>query len=231
MINLMRRAVVIGGSGALGRSMVEIFKDSWEVTSIDLNENSFAHKSIILNAIQEIEDQCNYCKIELTGKYDAILCVAGGWTGGDISSPEVFSQVQHMMKLNLYPSLMAGHLACDYLADSGLLVLTGSAASFKKTTPGMIAYTMSKTATHALALNLATRQNLPADSYVATILPELIDTPSNRLAMPDADHSEWTNPQGIAALVKMWAEGVNRPSNGSFAVLKTVNGHVVPEFI
>ncbi|CAG9323566.1 unnamed protein product [Blepharisma stoltei] len=231
MMNLMRRALVIGGSGALGRSMVEIFRDSWEVTSVDLRENSSAHKNIILNELQKIDDQCESCKRELTGKYDAILCVAGGFAGGSISEPEVFSKIQHLMKLNLFPCVMAGHIATQFLAEEGLIVLTGAAACFKDTTPGIIAYALSKTATHSLALNLATRQDIPATSTVATILPEVIDTPSNRDAMPNADFSKWANPRSIAALVKMWAEGVNRPENGSFAVLKTVNGQIVPEFV
>ena len=49
--------------------------------------------------------------------------------------------------------------------------------------------------------------------------------------MPTADHSTWAPPEKIAGLLKMWAEGVNRPKNGSYAVLKTINGSVVPEFV
>ena len=29
----------------------------------------------------------------------------------------------------------------------------------------------------------------------------------------------------------MWAEGSNRPENGSFSILKNQNGMVVPEFV
>ena len=49
--------------------------------------------------------------------------------------------------------------------------------------------------------------------------------------MADADFSKWTHPDSMAALLKMWAEGNNRPQNGSFSVLKNANGMCVPEFV
>ncbi len=38
----------------------------------------------------------------------------------------------------------------------------------------MLAYTLSKTATHAISLNLAQREEIPKDSTVVTILPFII---------------------------------------------------------
>ena len=38
--------------------------------------------------------------------------------------------------------------------------------------------------------------------------------------MPDADFSKWTDPIKMSELLKMWADGTNRPSNGSFCILK-----------
>ncbi len=49
--------------------------------------------------------------------------------------------------------------------------------------------------------------------------------------MPDADFKLWNPPDKIAGLLKGWAEGENRPANGSFALLKTKNGSIVPEFV
>lgn len=231
MFRFVKKVVVIGGNGSLGKQVVKVFKENWEVTCVDLSSNSQAHKNITLREFDTIERHCEDCKANLEGKYDAILCVAGGWVGGSISNIEVFSQVDKMIQLNLKPALLTAHLATQSLGDSGLVLFTGAAAPFKDTTPKMLAYALSKTATHALALNLATREDIPSTSTVTTILPEVIDTPQNREAMPTADFSKWTDPGAIAGLVKMWAEGHNRPENGSFAILKNVNGQVVPEFV
>lgn len=49
--------------------------------------------------------------------------------------------------------------------------------------------------------------------------------------MPDADFSKWAPPEKIAGLLKMWADGKNRPVNGAYALLKVSKGSVVPEFL
>jgi dihydropteridine reductase len=136
-----------------------------------------------------------------------------------------------MIEINLYPTLLTCHLATRFLNENGLIVLTGAAAAFKDVTPGNLAYGLAKTAVHSLALNLSTRESIPTTSTVSTILPEIIDTPGNREAMPGADFSKWSSPSAIAGLLKMWADGDNRPQNGSFAVLKCINGSIVPDFV
>jgi dihydropteridine reductase len=226
----IKRSIIIGGNGALGNAVVEVFKDTWEVTSVDFKPNALAHSSLVL-PVGNTDLQHSYCVQNLSGKYDALICVAGGWTGGSISSSEIFDQTRKMIEINLYPSLLASHLATSYLSDYGLVILTGSAVVFKDVTPGNLAYGLAKTAVHCLALNLATRESIPSNSSVNTILPEVIDTPSNRLAMPNADFSTWCEPKAIAGLIKMWADGNNRPQNGSFAVLKKIDGNVIPEFV
>jgi hypothetical protein len=49
--------------------------------------------------------------------------------------------------------------------------------------------------------------------------------------MPDADFSEWHDPLKIAELIKMWSDGVNRPENGTFSILKNQKGMVIPDFV
>ena len=60
---------------------------------------------------------------------------------------------------------------------------------------------MSKSSTHALAKSLAARSDIPEDSTVVTLLPDIIDTQANRDAMPDADKSAWNDPMNISRLV------------------------------
>lgn len=232
MFNFIRkRAVVIGGNGALGTALVQKLQESWEVTSLDFTENKKAAVSIALAPSARLLDQALVCKEQLTGKYEAIFSVAGGFTTGSIAEDSIFEQIESSFEMNLSPALLAAHLATKFLSDEGILVLTGAAAPFIDTTPEELAYGLSKTAVHSLALNLATHKDLPSACVVAMVLPETIDTPANRRAMPEADYTKWTSPLGIAALLKMWAEGDNAPTNGSFAVLKLVNGQVIPEFV
>ena len=41
----------------------------------------------------------------------------------------------------------------------------------------MLAYGLSKTATHAISMSASLREDIPKESIVTTILPETIDTP------------------------------------------------------
>ena len=90
---------------------------------------------------------------------------------------------------------------------------------------------MSKAATHALALQMAERTEIPETSTVCCILPQVIDTPANREAMATMDKTQWQPPEKIAQLVTGWADGNNRPTNGSFAKLSYENESIVPEFV
>jgi hypothetical protein len=49
--------------------------------------------------------------------------------------------------------------------------------------------------------------------------------------MPSEDHNKWLPPQKVADLIRAWADGENRPENGSFPKLIYKSGMVVPEFL
>ena len=110
-------------------------------------------------------------------------------------------------------------------------MLTGAAAVFDGPVNFAYGYAMSKAATHSLALHLAQSGELPEGTDICTLLPQVIDTPGNREAMPDADHSEWAPPDKIAQMVRQWAEGENRPMSGSFAKVEFKNNTVFPNFV
>ena len=110
-------------------------------------------------------------------------------------------------------------------------MLTGAAAVFEGPVNFAYAYALSKASTHALALQLAERTEIPENATVCTILPQVIDTPANRRDMPDADHDTWAPCDKVAQMVKMWAEGENRPLNGTFAKIEYEKGSVFPKFM
>lgn len=233
-MNTYKNLLVIGGAGNLGRAIISNFKESWKVVSIDLKPNTQAHHNILIGGQQSLEERIPkiYTDLESVSKsFDSIMCVAGGWVGGSIKETDIFAQVRLMHEMQVLPTVLSGHLASKYLTPDGLLVLTGAALPFRQPAPGMLAYSLTKTAVHGVALNLAEKEDLPSGSSVVTILPEVIDTPENRKAMPDADFNSWSSPDKIAELLKKWAEGKSRPANGSFAVLKNVNDAIVPEFV
>ena len=227
----MRKVLIVGGNGALGRAMVGCFRDTWEVTSVDLEANPEAHRNSLFNPTLSFDRQAAAFVQDSVAKFEVIICVAGGFESGSIDDPSVFEQVDRMLHANLHPALFSSHLASHLLSSSGLLLLTGAATPFKSSAPGILSYAISKTAVHSLALNLATLQGLPKNASVVTILPEVIDTPANRTGRPQADTSQWLDPTSVAGLVRNWAEGRDRPANGSFVLLRKDGERLLSELV
>lgn len=99
-------------------------------------------------------------------------------------------------------------------------MLTGAAAAVEGTS-GMIAYGITKAATHQLVDSMA--QQFKKEATCLAILPVTIDTPSNRAGMPQADTSTWTNPDFISQTIVDWAKG-ERPASGSLLKVITEAG-------
>jgi NAD(P)-dependent dehydrogenase (short-subunit alcohol dehydrogenase family) len=79
---------------------------------------------------------------------------------------------------------------------------------------GMGAYAASKSGVHRLTEALA-EELAGAGVTVNAILPSIIDTPTNRKDMPDADVSQWVKPEGIADVILFLASPAARAVTGA----------------
>ena len=78
----------------------------------------------------------------------------------------------------------------------------------------MTAYTASKSAVAALTQSLA--QELTDEQiWVNAVAPSILDTPANRAAMPDADHSRWVSLADAADVIAFLASPDNRATRGA----------------
>eukprot|EP01096_Ripella_sp_DP13-Kostka_P011775 TRINITY_DN4815_c0_g1_i1.p1 TRINITY_DN4815_c0_g1~~TRINITY_DN4815_c0_g1_i1.p1 ORF type:complete len:246 (+),score=113.93 TRINITY_DN4815_c0_g1_i1:42-740(+) len=216
--------LVYGGAGQLGQAILRTFKliDAWKVISVDFRASQEAHESVILSG--DVEADVTRVAEQLTAggvQLDAVVCVAGGWVGEDIKSKSIFKNVDKMHKFNVESSIACSHIAAHFLKPEGLLVLTGASAALNPT-PGMIAYGITKAATHHLVKSLAAPgSGLPENSAVLAILPACLDTATNREAMPNANFDDWTPLEEVARLLINWTSPDQRPVSGSLVQLIT----------
>eukprot|EP01027_Heterolobosea_sp_BB2_P024021 GEZU01036143.1.p2 GENE.GEZU01036143.1~~GEZU01036143.1.p2 ORF type:complete len:205 (-),score=81.73 GEZU01036143.1:608-1222(-) len=193
------KVLVYGGRGQLGQAVIRFFKNhaAWKIISIDFAENADAHQNITVPSTGSWQEQADHIESNVKqalgeDKLDAILCVAGGWAGGNAASDDLIKTTDLMMKQSLNTSIISAHLATKVLKNDGILVLTGAAAATGPT-PGMIGYGVAKAAVHHLVGSLAAKKSgLPEQATVAAILPTTLDTPQNRAAMPNANFKNWT---------------------------------------
>lgn len=224
------RVIVYGGKGALGSSIVQHFRSKgWWVANIDMVANEEADENVIVKMSESFTEQAGQVTTEVSAllgeqKVDAILCVAGGWAGGNCNSKDLYKNSDLMWKQSVWTSTISSHLAALHLKPGGLLTLAGAKAALSGT-GGMVGYGMAKAAVHQLCQSLATKNSgMPSGATAVAILPVTLDTPMNRKFMPNADHSSWTPLDYIAELFFSWATGVDRPASGSLMQLVTAAG-------
>ncbi|XP_055597121.1 dihydropteridine reductase [Uranotaenia lowii] len=220
------KVLIYGGRGALGASCVQYFKkNNWWVGCIDLAENESADVNIVVDRdadwVSQEQNVLSKVQQSLSGdKLDAVICVAGGWAGGN-AQKDLAKNADLMWKQSVWSSTISATVGANYLKEGGLLALTGACPALGAT-PGMIGYGMAKAAVHQLTKSLAGKDSgLPEKSLVVSILPVTLDTPMNRKWMPNADFGTWTTLDFVAELFHKWTKGEERPANGSLIKLVT----------
>lgn len=200
------------------------------VASLDLSANEEADANIIVQSddplVQQEQHVTACVKQQVPGQQvDAILCVAGGWAGGNATNADCVKHTEMMVKQSLWTSVIAAKLASEFLAEGGFLGLTGAKAALEPT-PGMIGYGLAKAAVHHMTKSLAAKGGgLPDQVTVLSILPVTLDTPMNRKWMPKADTSTWTPLDFVAQQLFQWSAGrEDRPQSGSLIQLITTDG-------
>ncbi len=79
---------------------------------------------------------------------------------------------------------------------------------------GMTAYTAAKSAVAALTQALA-QELIDEQIWVNAVAPSILDTPANRAAMPQADHSRWVPPADLADVITFLASPENSATRGA----------------
>jgi len=222
---MSKTVVVFGACGALGSSIVSKFKDAgWTTVGIDLRKSDIVTHSISITGgtkddAAHVLQQMHEFKIEA----DVVISVAGGFVMGTVKDPSIFATMDKMWSFNLQSAILASHIASNILKPGGLLVLTGASSALKPT-PTLIAYGVSKAATHHLVASIAAPDSgMPKDSSTVAILPIMLDTPMNRRDMPNANFDDWTPLDTVAQILLDWSAGNGRPKNGAMLQIKTQN--------
>jgi len=235
LFEMTLRVMIVGARGSLGSNMVSFFKQKncWMV-AVGFESSELAHENISLThrsdfklQAQECSDQCELMKTknQFESRFlDAVVCVAGGWRGGNAASENFISGCDDVIKQSVWSSLISAQIASTHLKPEGLLVLSGAAAS-TGSTPYMMGYGMAKAAVHQLTKSLAAQKSgLPENSNVACLLIGTLDTELNRKGMSKADFSKWTSLDFISDLVYKWtSDKTSRMTSGSLVELKTVD--------
>jgi NAD(P)-dependent dehydrogenase (short-subunit alcohol dehydrogenase family) len=207
--------LVAGGTGCLGRAVSLAFlgesykvtvtyqrREEWEA----LQAAAGARKSDLQGFGLDVTDETAVKDMiaELVSKYgrlDALVNTVGGYVGGIKLwelEPKVFEK---MLALNLRSgfTLSRAVVPITLKQRSGAIVNVAAKAALDHAA-GAAAYAASKAA--ALAMMDCLAADLKGSGVrVNSILPSIIDTETNRKAMPGSDFSKWPKPEDIARVI------------------------------
>src|SRR5436309_7356406 len=210
-----KSVLVAGGTGALGRAVSLAFLDELARVAVtyrqqeefvSLKNAAAAHASSLegheVNVIDEAAvRQLTDSIIKKSGRLDVLVNAVGAYAGGtplwELDS-KVFDQ---MLALNLRSGyvLLRAVVPVMLKQGNGSIVNVASRAAFDHAA-GAAAYAASKAAAVAMIDSLAA--DLKGKGVrVNSVLPGIIDTEANRMAMPKADFTKWPKPEEIARVI------------------------------
>ncbi|MFA7441390.1 MAG: SDR family NAD(P)-dependent oxidoreductase [Sphingomonadaceae bacterium] len=196
--------IVTGGLGVLGRAVVSELKErGTSVAVVDLAQAADSPADVVLGGIDLGDENAvaaAYADIaEKLGGIDGLVNTAGGFLWETVAEGALASW-DRMYAMNVRTAVISSRAALPHLRKNGGAIVNIGAAGAAKAAMGMGAYAASKTGVMALTESLADElrgQNI----RVNAILPTILDTPTNRRDMPDADTSAWVRPEAAAKAI------------------------------
>ncbi|MGF7150198.1 NAD(P)-dependent dehydrogenase (short-subunit alcohol dehydrogenase family) [Sphingomonas zeicaulis] len=148
------------------------------------------------------------------GSIDVLVNVAGGFVWETLADGGSATW-NRMFAMNATTCVNMTRAALPALRQAaGARIVNIGAGGAVIAAAGMGGYAASKMAVHKLTESLAAELS-GEDVTVNAILPAIIDTPTNRKDMPDADFSQWVQPQAIADVILFLASPAARGISGA----------------
>lgn len=201
-------ALITGANGNLGTAIVRRLRresytlvgplqpgsaNPWEgEPGIDLSPLNLFNEAETLEWVQQ--------KLAAYPHLDLAVLTVGGFSMGTVADTPA-AAIQKMIDLNFYTAYHVVRALLPHWTarPGGTIVLVGAKPALEpQAGKSLVAYTLSK----SLIFQLAELINATDPKIRASVLiPSIIDTPPNREAMPQADHSAWVKPEAIADMV------------------------------
>lgn len=210
-----RNVLITGGTGILGSAVTKAYLAHGNTVSVTyLFENEvdrfkeynpeLSEKVTFLfaNVTEESDVQKTIQKfITQFGHLDVLVNIVGGFVGGISTAELEEDRWNFMMNLNLKSVFLCCKTVLPYMTGRGYgKIVNVSARAGLKGEAGLSAYCVSKGGVRTLTESLAA-EVMDSGLNVNCIMPSIMDTPMNREAMPDEDHTRWVKPEDVAKVI------------------------------
>lgn len=227
-----RTVVITGAAGALGRAVAQHFlEEGAQLALIDQDEarlrsvfagraDSAPHLLVAADVSSDAGMAAAAVRIEQAlERVDVLVHVAGGFEMGEPVHALSRGAWDRMMNLNAWSFVaVTKAFVPQMLGDGAGKIVAVSAASAVRGAAQMAAYVASKSALQRLVEALS--QEVRAKGInVNSVAPTIMDTPANRQAMPEADHSAWVSTAVAAQTIAFLASDAALSVHGQHVVV------------
>ncbi len=205
--------VITGALGGLGRRVCAVAEaQGARVLRLDIARDESLTNSY---AVDLTNADATFELIQSLGPFDGLINLAGGFAMGTESWDSSEDQWDVMFSLNVSTMRNAIKAAVPVLLEQqeGSVVNVGAYGA-REGQGLMGAYCASKSVVMRLTETLAEELKTKGIN-VNAVLPTVIDTPTNRAAMPGADPAAWVSPDDLAAVICFLSSPAARAVNGA----------------
>ncbi|MDQ7907833.1 SDR family NAD(P)-dependent oxidoreductase [Phytohabitans sp. ZYX-F-186] len=215
-----RTVLITGGTGGLGGAVTAAFRAAGWRTVVPVR-NRPPHGGDAIYVTADVSDPATVAAAVATAAGDpaaplrAVVNLVGGFASGGLVHETPIEDFERILALNLRPTYLVTQAALPHLvaAGGGAVVCVSSRAAVSPF-PRAAGYVTAKAAVLAFASAVAVEYKARG-VRCNTVLPSVIDTPTNRESRPDADTSQWVPPAEIATVIRFLASDESAPTSGA----------------
>jgi NAD(P)-dependent dehydrogenase (short-subunit alcohol dehydrogenase family) len=216
-----RHVVVTGGRGALGQAVVAHLAGRGARCHVPIRgEGAAALEGAELIAGIDLTDEAAVASFYRSlPPIWASIHLAGGFAMAPLAATSL-AELTAQWQINAVTAFLATREAAGRMGEGEGRIVNVVSRAVAAPGPGMIAYVAAKAAVAAMTA-AAAAELVGQGILVNAIAPSIIDTPSNRAAMPGADRSSWSQPADIAEVIGFLASPANRVTTGTIVGLRS----------
>src|SRR5258706_8777815 len=222
-------AIIPGAVGNLGAATARLFQQAGAKTvlvdrSQDRAREAFkdladSNNHLLAGGVDLSNPEALGKLIEQTlsrfGRVDVLVNTVGAFRGGKPVHEADPADWDFLFNANVRTTLLCCRAVIpQMLKQKRGKIINVSSREGLEAHAGYAAYSASKSAVLRLTESLSAELKA-SDINVNCIMPNVIDTPQNRVAMPKADFSTWVEPAAIADVIAFLASDASRAINGA----------------